>query len=360
MPPPHHPGTSPPRAGGGPAPPPPHPVGRPPPPSALPPPRARPFSFRSSAGHTLHGTLVEAAVASTTPGAAPVADVAILLHGLNSHRDDTVLPALADALAAAGVGSLRYDAAGCGQSGGPFRFANYAEEAADVRLAVRALEEEEEVEEEEEEEEGEGGGQQPRLRRRRRRRRVVCVAGHSKAGTVAVLAASGREVGGPAFSAAAPPVPVCVNLAGRFHLDTGLEGRFGPDLDARLAAAGPAGVAVTWTRRRAGGATTKEAFTWRLTAADLAARRGPAAVDVGAACAALPPPTRFLTVHGTADAVVPPGEAGAYAAAAAHCAAAEVVLVEGGDHNFMDPASAAAAVEAVASFVARHRPGPEQ
>jgi len=296
-----HTGTSPPSAGVPPTP-------RPPPP---PPPR--PFAFRSSAGHMLQGTLVEA----PPPSAGAPAAVAILLHGLNSHRDDCILPALADGLADAGVGSLRFDAAGCGGSGGPFRFANYAEEAADVALAVRALEE---------------GSP---------RRRVVAVAGHSKAGTVAVLAAGSTRT------------PLCISLAGRFHLDTGLESRFGPDLEEKLAAAGPAGIPVTWKR---GGPEKREAFTWFLSLADLAARRGPRAVDVAAACRALPSSTRLLHVHGTADAVVPVREAGAYGRATAHCDVSEVVLVEGGDHNFTGPAAAAAAVAAVVDFVARHRP----
>ena len=271
------------------------------------PPRA--FHFTSSAGHALVGTLV--------PPPPPSRSYAVLLHGLNSHRDDTVLPAVAARLAAdAGVGSLRYDAAGNGASGGAFRFANYQEEADDVAAAVSALEA------------AEGGGA-----------RVVAVAGHSKAGTVAVLAAGALSL------------PLCINLAGRFHLDTGLEARFGEDLEERLTAAGEDGLPVTW--RRGTGAHRRK-FTWHLTRADLAARRGEEAVDVGGACRALPPSTAVLHVHGTADGVVPVAEVEAYASSSAHCAACEVVRVPGGDHNFTTPGSAEAAVKAVIDFVRAH------
>ena len=275
--------------------------------SSGPPPR--PFAFTSSAGHALAGTLVPPPTGSASP-----ASYAILLHGLNSHRDDSILPALASRLQAeAGVGSLRYDAAGNGASGGPFRFANYEEEAADVARAVAALQA------------AEAGAQ------------VVAVAGHSKAGTVAVLAA------------AALSLPLCINLAGRFHLDTGLEARFGEGLEGRLAGAGGAGLPVTWRR---GG----QPFTWRLTASDVAARRGPTAVDVGRACASLPASTSVLHVHGSEDGVVPVREVEAYAASSGHCAASEVVIIPGGDHNFTTPGCAAAAVEAVVRFVAGRMP----
>jgi dienelactone hydrolase len=291
---------------------------RPPPAPATPPSTSTstplitlPFAFSSSAGHSLAGTLTQPAHHPPGPPR-----YALLLHGLNSHRDDAILPALVAALAAAGVASLRFDAVGCGASGGPFSFANYEEEARDAVAAVRALE-------------GVGGVGG----------RVVAIVGHSKAGTVAVLA------GGAAA------IPVVVNVSGRFDLSTGLEARFGPDLDARLAE-GEGGIPVTWPRGGRGGPP----FTWRLTPADLAARRGPAAVDVGAACARLQAGTCCLNVHGADDATIPPTEADRYARASAHCRVVETALIAGGDHNFTDPAAAGEAVAVITAFIARHAP----
>jgi dipeptidyl aminopeptidase/acylaminoacyl peptidase len=280
------------------------------------------FTVTSTAGHALAGTLtLPAAAAGGGSGrgrpAAGGPPCALLLHGLNSHRDDTILPALAEALADRGVASLRYDAVGNGGSAGPFAFANYAEEAADALEAAAALQ-----------------------RADARGGRVVAVAGHSKAGTVAVLAAA----------AAPKQIPVLVSIAGRFDLAAGLEARFGADLDGRVRSAGAAGLPITWPSGGRGGPR----FTWRLTAADLAARRGPAAVDVGAACARLPATTRFLHVHGAADETIPASEAARYAHAARHCEVADTALIEGGDHNFTDPAAAAAAVDVIAGFIARH------
>lgn len=53
----------------------------------------------------------------------------MLCHGLTSHRDGFVLPELAEALARAGVSSLRLDLRGNGESEGAFEFANMRDEA---------------------------------------------------------------------------------------------------------------------------------------------------------------------------------------------------------------------------------------
>lgn len=52
----------------------------------------------------------------------------MLCHGLTDYRDGFVLPALAGALASAGVSSLRIDLRGNGESEGKFEFANMRDE----------------------------------------------------------------------------------------------------------------------------------------------------------------------------------------------------------------------------------------
>lgn len=55
-------------------------------------------------------------------------DVVVLCHGFGDYRDGFVLPQLAEALARRGLGSLRIDLPGCGESEGTFRYANMRDE----------------------------------------------------------------------------------------------------------------------------------------------------------------------------------------------------------------------------------------
>ncbi len=59
-------------------------------------------------------------------------DIAILCHGLGDHKNGFVLPQLAEALAKAGLSSLRCDFPGNGESDGTFRYANMMDEVSDI------------------------------------------------------------------------------------------------------------------------------------------------------------------------------------------------------------------------------------
>lgn len=63
----------------------------------------------------------------------------VLCHGLGSSKNGFHLPALAHALAAKGLSSLRLDFSGCGESEGPFRYANHHEEVTSENSATCAL-----------------------------------------------------------------------------------------------------------------------------------------------------------------------------------------------------------------------------
>lgn len=63
----------------------------------------------------------------------------VLCHGFASHRDGFHLPSIAQHLAQKGVGSLRFDMAGNGESDGVFEYGNYSSEAEDIRAAVQHL-----------------------------------------------------------------------------------------------------------------------------------------------------------------------------------------------------------------------------
>lgn len=55
-------------------------------------------------------------------------EVVILCHGLGDHKDGFHLPALAEALSKKGLGSLRLDFPGNGQSPGTFCYGNMEDE----------------------------------------------------------------------------------------------------------------------------------------------------------------------------------------------------------------------------------------
>jgi alpha-beta hydrolase superfamily lysophospholipase len=57
-------------------------------------------------------------------------EVVILCHGLGDHKDGFHLPAMARALGQRGLGSLRIDFPGCGESEGVFKYANMRDEVA--------------------------------------------------------------------------------------------------------------------------------------------------------------------------------------------------------------------------------------
>jgi alpha-beta hydrolase superfamily lysophospholipase len=241
---------------------------------------------------------------------------AVLVHGLAADRDGAFLPALARCLwEDAGIASLRFDVGGNGESAAvrPFCLSGLRAEAGDLQAAcayVQSLE-----------------------------GRLAMTVGHSKGGSVVLAHAGGwgREEGG-----GAPPAVVAV--AARFDHGQGIEERFGDDIDARIEAAGGAGVEFSW-RLGSGRAPTQ----WRLTAADLADRR---ATDMGALVAAIPASTRVLLAHGDADATVPPAAAASFAAAAAHCASSRLALLPGADHNFTGYEDCAALIREVVAFVA--------
>jgi hypothetical protein len=138
-----------------------------------------------------------------------------------------------------------------------------------------------------------------------------------------------------------------------------------------------------------GRSRARGAFTWQLTKADLDDRL---ATDVAAACAAIPPSVRVLTVHGTGargqagrrlvapagetrykgaaalavlaigcpsrqltpspspkdDADVPVGEASTFAAV---IPSHELLVLEGGDHTFSGMAALMELVPAVTAFL---------
>jgi alpha-beta hydrolase superfamily lysophospholipase len=139
---------------------------------------AGPGVIRNPAGERIDYTF--------TPAAGPPAEVTpskvvILAHGVTAHKERPLLVTLADALAAAGLASLRMSFAGNGGSEGRFLDAVPSKEVGDLRAVVDALQS--------------WGGER------------IAYAGHSMGGAVGVLTAS-RE----------PRIDLLVSLAGMVHV----------------------------------------------------------------------------------------------------------------------------------------------
>ncbi|WIA12355.1 hypothetical protein OEZ85_012405 [Tetradesmus obliquus] len=274
------------------------------------------FQLLDICGLKLAGTLTS----SSNPGSQ---QCIIMCHGYQSYREGFQLPALAAALAEAGAftlqycskglcsssvlrgvraqgpkhavkttdphllllagyNSFRFDFSGNGDSEGAFRFANYWGEVAEIHAAKQHLQQHE--------------GQA-----------VIGLLGHSKAGGEVVLYASSYD-----------DIPLVVNVAGRFWMDRGVTMRFGEDVFERAAAA-----PVEMPAQRDDGHT----FTWLLTKEDLDERMN---LDMAAAAAGIKR-SKVLTIHGTADSVIPIDDGRQMAES---IAGSSLVEVEGADHNF--------------------------
>ncbi|GFR43014.1 hypothetical protein Agub_g4015 [Astrephomene gubernaculifera] len=243
-------------------------------------------------------------------------DVTVLCHGYASGKDGFCFPELASALAAVGRSSLRFDFAGNGESEGTFSFGGYMREVEDLRAVVAWLREQ--------------GG-----------RRVLAIVGHSKGGNVVLLYASKYD-----------DVPYVVNVAGRGVMSGGIQERFGSETLARVQREGSVQLQQRVER---GGART---LTFTLTQEAVSERMS---LDMLAAARRIRH-SRVLTLHGTADTVIPVGDAQLLLGAMREGRREqgeeqdgwhELVLVEGADHFFRRPEEAAVVVQRVVKCVQR-------
>lgn len=138
----------------------------------------RRLKFTNALGEALVGVLVD----TGSPG------VTILCHGYMANKDMAAFPALAAALAVAGLSSFRFDHAcawrGDSQRLGPFLMGNHAEEVGDMQAAAAFMR---------------THGKEP-----------TCLVGHSKGGTNVLR-----------YAALVGDIPQVVWLAGRFRVREG-------------------------------------------------------------------------------------------------------------------------------------------
>lgn len=251
-------------------------------------PQERELTFVNAQGERLVGWLLDAGSK----------EVVILAHGYIANATHCRFPALARALAEAGISSYRFDHAMAIKSRserrGPFRMGNHEEEVADYVAAAAAL--------------------------RTLGREVLCLLGHSKGGINVLLYASRYD-----------DIPLIVDLSGRFKVRDGVLQRFGSDIFERLAREG----AVPCNQ---GG------FQWTLTEQDCRAR---ADLDMEAAARSVSPSVRVLVLHGRQDTTIPYQES---ELATSLIPNARLALIDG-DHNYTKPADGAAMIAEVVKFV---------
>ncbi|KAL8522224.1 hypothetical protein ACS0TY_012389 [Phlomoides rotata] len=217
-------------------------------------------------------------------------ELVIICHGFRSTKDRIPMSSLAFAFEREDISAFRFDFAGNGESEGSFQYGNYCREAEDLRAVVEHFQ--------------------------AKQRFVVAVIGHSKGGNAVLMYASKYK-----------DIRTVVNIAGRFDLNRGMEGRLGKDFQEKIQQYGY--IDVKNRRGKTKYRVTKESLMDRL------------ATDTRAACQTIPPSCRVLTVHGTLDEFVPVEDAEEFAK---YIPNHKLCIVQGADHEFTENQSELATI----------------
>ncbi|CAL5440825.1 unnamed protein product [Camellia sinensis] len=207
-------------------------------------------------------------------------ELVILCHGFRSSKDRIPMVNLAAVLGKAGISAFRFDFAGNGESEGMFRYGSYHREVDDLRAVVQYF-----------------CGE---------KRAIAAIIGHSKGGNVVLLYASTYN-------------DVCkvVNISGRFNLKRGIEGRLGKNFLERIKQNGF--IDVKNRKGKVDYRVTEESLMDRLT------------TDTHAACLLIHNSCRVLTVHGSADEMVPFEDAKEFNK---YISNHKLHIIEGADHEY--------------------------
>ncbi|KAK9077702.1 hypothetical protein SSX86_006039 [Deinandra increscens subsp. villosa] len=207
-------------------------------------------------------------------------EVVVVCHGYRSCKDRIPMVNLAAAFAIEGISAFRFDFAGNGDSEGSFQYGNYYREVDDLRAVIQHF--------------------------KHVNRSVDTIIGHSKGGNVVLLYASKFN-----------DVHNVVNISGRFDLKRGIEGRLGKDYLQRIKKYGFIDVA-----NRKGNIeyrVTEESLMDRLT------------TNTSAACQMISQNCRVLSIHGSADRIVPMEDAMEFAK---HILNHKLHIINGADHEY--------------------------
>ncbi|KAL7121913.1 hypothetical protein ACP275_01G013300 [Erythranthe tilingii] len=207
-------------------------------------------------------------------------ELVVICHGFRSTKERIPMVNLALAFEREKNSAFRFDFAGNGESEGSFQYGNYSREAEDIRAVVAHF--------------------------KREQRLVTAIIGHSKGGNAVLMYASRYN-----------DVRTIVNIAGRFDLKRGIEGRLGKNFREKMERFGF--IDVKNRRGEIEYRVTKESLVDRL------------AADTRSACQKIPLNCRVLTIHGTVDEFVPVEDANEFAK---YIPNHNLCIVEGADHEY--------------------------
>ncbi|PIN10050.1 putative esterase [Handroanthus impetiginosus] len=204
----------------------------------------------------------------------------VLCHGFRSTKEYDVMVNLAAALEQEGISAFRFDFAGNGESEGSFQFGNYISETEDLRSVVEYF--------------------------TGVNRSTVVVVGHSKGGNVVLLYASKYH-----------DIGAVVNVSGRYDVKRGIAERLGKNFLERLKKDGYIDV-----KTRTG------EVDYRVTEESMMERLN---TNMHEACLSIDGKCRVLTVHGSADEVIPVEDALEFAKIIPNH---RLQIIEGANHGY--------------------------
>ncbi|XP_012076946.2 uncharacterized protein LOC105637891 isoform X2 [Jatropha curcas] len=207
-------------------------------------------------------------------------EIVVLCHGFRCTKENETMVNLAIELENEGISAFRFDFAGNGESEGSFAYGNYWREADDLRAVIEHFSGADRV--------------------------TSVVLGHSKGGNVVLLYASKYH-----------DISAVVNISGRYDLSKGIEERFGKDFMEKIKQDGFIDV-----KDKTG------SFSYRVTLESMMDRLN---TDMHKACLLIDKKCWVLTVHGSADKVIPVEDAFEFAKIIPNH---KLHIIEGADHPY--------------------------
>ncbi|KAH7513137.1 hypothetical protein FEM48_Zijuj12G0164600 [Ziziphus jujuba var. spinosa] len=207
-------------------------------------------------------------------------EILILCHGLQATKERKLIVNIAVALENEGISAFRFDFSGNGESEGSFEFANYQKEADDLHAVVQHF----------------SGAN----------RIIGGILGHSKGGNVVLVYASKYH-----------DIHSVINVSGRYDLKRGFGDTWGEDYMQRIKEEGF--IDVKNENGSVDYRVTLESLTERLT------------TNMHTACLQIDKDCRVLTVHGSADEIIPVEDAYEFAKIIPNH---KLHIIEGADHQY--------------------------